>query len=166
MGRKETIFGIKCHIKLRGIAKEIWIQSTDLSKGVVELYKNKQDLPSNAKARVDRGHVIVQKNFLKTQKDILEKQKDHPGVESASAAVTKRFLHHRVKQIRSESEKMLGWCLTAQVYIVVINKILSSPTKQRHLVRKQILDSLQPPKYVMSNLDLVHFTGLLTGITS
>ena len=89
VGHKETIFGVKCHIKLRGIAKEIWIQPTDLSKGVAELYKNKQDLSSNSKARVDRGHVIVQKKFLKTQKDILEKQKDHPSVEAASAAVTK-----------------------------------------------------------------------------
>ena len=89
MGHKETIFGVKYYIKLRGVAKEIWIQSTDLSKGVAELYKNKQDLSSNTKPRVDRGHVIVQKKFLKTQKDILEKQKDHPSVEAASAAVTK-----------------------------------------------------------------------------
>ena len=59
VGHKETIFGVKYHIKLRGVAKEIWIQSTDLSKGVAELYNNKQGLSSNAKARVDRGHVIV-----------------------------------------------------------------------------------------------------------
>ena len=59
VGHKETIFGVKYHIKLRGVAKEIWIQSTDLSKGVVKLYKNKQNLSSNTKVRVDRGHVTM-----------------------------------------------------------------------------------------------------------
>ena len=96
---------------------------------------------------------------MKTQQqDILEKQKDHPSVEVTSAAVAKTVSTspHQTDPIRAE-KKMFGWCLTAQVYIVAINKILSSPAKQRHLVRKQILDSLQPPKYVMPNLELVHF---------
>ena len=110
MGHKETIFGVKYHIKLRGVAKEIWIQSTDLSKGVVELYKNKQDLSINAKARVDRGHVIVQKKFLKTQQDILEKQKDHPSVEAASDTVAKTVSTspRQTDPIRVEKKYLVG----------------------------------------------------------
>ena len=98
----------------------------------------------------------MQKKFLKTQQqDILEKQKDHPSVEAASAVVAKTVSTSPRQTDPIRVQKTFGWCLTAQVYIVVINKI--SQAKQRHLVRKQILDSLQPPKYVMSNLEMVYF---------
>lgn len=65
---KTTRFASKKYqVKLVGVEKLIWVLDKELSTGVVAAHHSGNTLPKHAKARVDRGYVTKQKEFLLQQ---------------------------------------------------------------------------------------------------
>lgn len=149
MGHKQTLFGKKYQIKLVGADSAIWVQQKDLSTGTVELYESGNALPKNAKAYVNRGHVVAQRELLANQ--------SQPSPDAAVAKSSKSSSSPAHFDPIRAHKRMLGWCLTAQVYVVAINKILAADVTKRNLARKEILDPMEPPKSLQCNLELMHF---------
>ena len=103
VGHKKNMFGSnKYRVKLVGVTKEIWVQAADLSKGCSALYTAGVDLPVNAKVRVDRGHVIVQRKFFKSQKG---QDKDQPSACGSSFYITNTEL--RSHPIRKKNARLV-----------------------------------------------------------
>ena len=59
--------GNKYEIKLIGVGKPVWVNEQKLSKGVHKTYQADGSLAKGAKALVNRGFVIEQKEFLKVR---------------------------------------------------------------------------------------------------
>ena len=59
--------GSKYEIKLIGVDKPVWVNEQKLSKGVHKTYQADGSLAKGAKALVNRGFVIEQKEFLKVR---------------------------------------------------------------------------------------------------
>ena len=59
--------GSKYEIKLIGVDKPVWVNEKKLSKGVHKTYQADGSLAKGAKALVNRGFVIEQKEFFKVR---------------------------------------------------------------------------------------------------
>ena len=57
--------GSKYEVKLIGVDKHVWVNEKQLSKGVHKTYLADGSLAKGAKALVNRGFVIEQKEFFK-----------------------------------------------------------------------------------------------------
>ena len=59
------MFGVKkYHVKLVGVDGLVWVQETDLGRGVLNNIVVNSSLPKSARVYVNRGSVIRQRLFL------------------------------------------------------------------------------------------------------
>lgn len=140
---KESSAGlVQFRLKIVGVQKPVWVVASNLSAGVSSNFKAGLDLPSNAKAKVDRVVAEEQKTFLQA---------------SPASKAKKSRQFKELDPLRSAS--LCGkWIATAQTYIHAINQILTAKPNERKTVREKLLRALPyKSNYVTNNLSVDHF---------
>ena len=137
--KKTSFLGDRWLVEIGGTEKKVWVQTRDLSDGVVEAFTSRAKLPKNAQARVNRAYHIKQREYFAKQNP------PENNVTPTSMDPVKW------------AKRAAKWIATAELYVQGINRVLRLKPQLKPAAIKTMIEELQPCKHVLANLTTVRF---------